>query len=216
MACKCNNRKTATCDCDFNVNVFGLCDATKVKFTNSTSPNFKKDYNWTEISIPEILCIPPQKPDVEHVDQVFVSVDITCVKLIETPKYLATVDNAGVLEYDLDADGFPIPLPNDEGTYLTGRKIIVDGILKQKVVYTGEVTSQSVHSAHFEIPFSAFIIAYPKFEDDEVVVSDAIVDLEEQFCVDVCVEDVFIKRLDPRTLFKNVTLFLKAKPKPSC
>lgn len=215
MACKCGKRQNV-CDCDFNINVFGLCDTSKVKFSTSASVNYRRDYNWTEISVPEILCVPKQKPDIEHIDQVFVNVDITCVKLIETPKYLATIDNAGIIEYDLDADGFPIPLPNEEGTYLTGRKLIIEGLLKQKVVYTAEVGCQSVHSAHFEIPFSSFIIVYPKFENDEVVVDDAIVDLDETFCVNVCVEDVFIKKLDERTIFKNVTLFLNAKPKPNC
>ncbi|WP_455539206.1 hypothetical protein [Terrisporobacter sp.] len=39
-------------------------------------------------------------------------------------------------------------IQNAEGTYLTGRKLIVGGILKQKIVYTAEVENQSMHSVH--------------------------------------------------------------------
>ena len=53
--------------------------------------------------------------------------------------------------------------PNEEGTCLSGRKLIVEGVLKQKVVYTGLVSTQSVHSVHNEIPFTAYVIPYAKF-----------------------------------------------------
>lgn len=133
-------------------------------------------------------------------------------------------------------------IPNEEGTYLTGRKLIVEGVLRQKVVYTGLVPTQSVHSVHNEIPFTAYIIPYAKFEGltyqrDITVIADPagdpcdtitidgfaydpanppVVDLCEEFCVNGYVEDIFANTLDCRTIFKNVTLFLLAKPAAIC
>ena len=129
---------------------------------------------------------------------------------------------------------------NAEGTCLSGRKIIVEGTLKQKVVYTALVSTQSVHSACFEVPFSAFIIVYAKFQDLEIVEditvvvdpdtcettvisgfpydpeNPPVVDLCEEFKVDVFIEDIFACELDERNVFKNTTLFLKATPAVSC
>lgn len=132
-------------------------------------------------------------------------------------------------------------ISNEEGTCLSGRKLVIQGVLSQKVVYTGLVTTQSVHSASFEVPFSAFVIPYAKFEgleyeeNVEVLVPGTttcetttingfaynpnepiVVDLCEEFCVDALIEDIFAYALNPRTVFKNVTLFLQAKVSKTC
>ncbi|WP_343338692.1 hypothetical protein TPELB_08950 [Terrisporobacter petrolearius] len=270
---KCNNNENSVsgnCGCDFGAKIFGSCNTSKI----TLDANKPETLNWTEISVPEILNVPCEKPDIEHIDQVHAKAEVTCVKLIETP-YL--FDNVGV--YDVvrlttnssdeleiseiiaenaivfiqkpdNPDQLIITKPNEEGTCLTGRKLIVEGILKQKVVYTADVDVQSVHSAHYEIPFSAFIIPYAKVEgevtpyesvsllipgdrsvgdvvdEEEIVVQDVNVsvlegdeiqpDLCEDFCVDAFIEDIYITPLDCRTIFKNVTLFLKANPLPQC
>lgn len=129
-------------------------------------------------------------------------------------------------------------IQNAEGTCLTGRKLIVEGLLKQKIVYTALVDEQSVHSAHYEIPFLAYIIPYAKFEgltyEEGIVVSapgepvitingyrynsstGINVDLCEDFVVNACIEDIYVDALDERTIFKNITLFLKAKLESLC
>ena len=133
-------------------------------------------------------------------------------------------------------------IPNEEGTCLTGRKLIVEGVLKQKVVYTALVETQSVHSVHNEIPFTAYIIPYAKFEGleyqenitvmadpngdpcDTIIINGyaydpknpPVVDLCEEFCVNGYLEDIFANAMDCRTIFKNVTLFLLATPGTIC
>lgn len=114
-------------------------------------------------------------------------------------------------------------IPNEEGTLLTGRKLIVEGIINQKVVYTALLPTQPVHSAHYSIPFSAYMIAYAKFEGMTYNLENdcfsytpgqpIVVDLNEEFNVIPYIEDIFAYALDERTIFKNVTLFLKAQPK---
>jgi hypothetical protein len=215
----CNNEKLPSCNCDFSVNVVGNCDLNSITFTTLANPNYKKDYNWTEISIPELLKVPVQKPDIENIDKVQITAEILCTKLIETPRFLQIDATTTPNIYSTDTNGFQIPLANAEGTFLTGRKLLVEGILKQKIVYTAEVATQSVHSAHFDVPFSAYIIVYPKFSNTvgtRVVVDTALVDVDQEFCVQACIEDVYVEALDPRTIFKNVTLFLRAKPLYVC
>lgn len=414
MAC---NKKT--CGCNFNVKTVGKCNASKLNIDGSKVDNL----NWTEISVPEILCIPKLKPDIEEIDQVYAKIILDNVKLIETPfaykQYILytfyisvnglstslpglittlTEDVAAILNTPLETTliaafntlettlgaltatpGVPeliktvnklettifdlinninvavtavstaadnliaalkripfsaqaiceaiksltdtldelttlinsivgvltgilnslnnavasikdtavitavnalvgvlttlinttIPplvatttksinsilsaltqvdcdnayaftlIGNAEGTCLSGSKLIIEGTLKQKIVYTAEVDTQSVHSAHYEVPFMAFIIPYAKFEgltyQKNIEVYDPVtngpifingyvydpsvgitVDLCEEFNIEKCIEDVYVYALDPRRIFKNVTVFLKAKPGASC
>ncbi|MGL5347799.1 MAG: DUF3794 domain-containing protein [Peptostreptococcaceae bacterium] len=250
MSCNKNNCNLGKCGCDFGAKIFGSCNTAQILL----DANKPETLNWTEISVPEILKVPDKKPDIEHIDQVHAKAEITSVKLIETPYYFesATYDLAKLDEKGapvLDTNGNVVPLesdvlfylsplktiPNEEGTCLTGRKLIVEGKLIQKIVYTAEVAVQSVHSAHYEIPFSAFIIPYTKVDGDPksytvidptdpkktiVIVGyradELVIDLCEDFCVDAYIEDVYITAMDCRTMFKNVTLFLRAKPVPQC
>lgn len=167
------------CKCIFDpaVDIIGLCDVSKIVIDGT-------DQAWTELSIPEVLRIPCEKPDVESVDKVFIKLKIISKRVIKTP------DSAGG--------------ENQEGTKLTGRKLSIEGILQQKIVYTALVPEQSVHSAHFEIPFSAFIVI-----DGAAEVGD-----EDEYCIESCIEDVYVKVFNRKEIFKNVTLFLRAKKLP--
>ncbi|MCY6483167.1 DUF3794 domain-containing protein [Clostridium aestuarii] len=169
MSCGCCNQANRAVD------IVGLCDTDKIIF----DPNVPEEYAWTEMSIPEVLRIPCQKPEIESVDRVFVRVKIISKKVIDTP----------------DSE----TVENEEGTLLTGKKLIVEGILKQKIVYTALLPDQPVHSANFDIPFSAFIVL------------DSTAELEDEYCVETCVEDVYVKVLGKKEIFKNVTLLLRAK-----
>lgn len=112
-------------------------------------------------------------------------------------------------------------LPNEEGTILTGRKLIIEGVINQKIVYTALVDEQSVHSAHYCFPFSAFVIPYAKFVGLTYNLETncfsytpgqaIIVDLNEDFNVIPYIEDIFAYAVDTRTIFKNVTIFLKVQ-----
>lgn len=395
MACQKTNK---SCNCDFNIKSFGLCDPKRVTINGED----RTVLNWSEISVPEILCVPEAKPNIENLDQVYATADLTSVKLIETPfayevisrlstqeelnalgviynsinvgtnsiitlvgavttavsavitgipiaditpaiqalintvndavdlvnstlatlvtasaealtlinlgptgalansicellatleslinslsdailalltavealvelvielvplldavltPLLATVNSTvktvlseieAVIELILNLIAllgfvrYVVITPNEEGTCLTGRKLVIEGFLNQKVVYTGDVDIQSVHSAHYSVPFSAFIVAYANFDGLDYVsnvtintlvngvstpmtisgfglscngeIPDLVPDLCEEFCVETYIEDVFATALDPRTIFKNVTLFLLAKP----
>lgn len=137
---------------------------------------------WTQIFVPEVLCIPRQKPDIEQLISISAAVEILSQRVICTP-------------------GDPcFTLTNEECTDLTGKKLIINGVIQQKIVYASATEEQSVHSVHFDIPFSAFIVLCP---DDC---------LKSKFLVDTCIEDIYVTKIEPRKIFKNITLVIRAVP----
>lgn len=263
-----------TCGCNFNIKLFGLCDPNRIKL-ESTSPTMLNwtEISVPEIlnvpeKKPDIEYIDQVHANAQ-VDCVKLletpyNFQVSTATPFSTAVPLAVT---GVTAYDVIVGGATITsilgnnvyiytatgttntlitVPNNEGTCLTGRKLIVEGTLKQKIVYTADIDVQSVHSAHYEIPFSAFIIPYTKIEPKTasayqvveagkavlgaklggtgiptgvatgIISTDVNINLCEEFCVDSHIEDIFITALDPRTMFKNVTLFLNAKPSITC
>lgn len=158
-------------------------------FCNVTDKVMTDHRYWTQIFIPETLIIPDMKPDIEQLNSVKVEVEIIRKKVIITP----------------DSE----TMENEEGKLLTGRKLIIEGQLCQTVTYTAQNPKQSVHKAHFIVPFSAFIVVPKTFGSPTAV--DA---LNVNFRINSCVEDVFIKKVCPRQIFKNITLLLHAQPAP--
>lgn len=146
---------------------------------------------WTEFYLPEIVDIPIQKPDMEGIVEVHSCVEIISQRVIKTPVVIGYTDTAGNF---ISGEN----IPNAECTNLTGRKLIIEGFLKQKVIYTAADDEQSLHSANFEIPFSTFII----IEKDTP--------LSQQFRITPYIEDIFVSRLSERSVFKNTTIFIKA------
>ncbi len=141
---------------------------------------------WTELVVQEVLCIPEVKPDIEQLISISSVVEIISQRVINTP-------------VRTNIPNLRPPIFNQEGTALTGRKLVIEGILRQKVVYSAMLT-QSVHSVHFDVPFSAFIVL------------ESCDPLTGQFKVDACIEDIFITDITTRKIFKNVTLIIRALP----
>lgn len=168
-------------ECDLPIIIKGVCDQDKIENMLDEDENI-----WTQLFIPEVLCIPDQKPDIEQLISINVCVDIISQKVIRTP-----VVTDGTTEY---------ARPNQEGIMTTGRKLVIEGVLRQKVMYTAANPEQSVHAAHFDVPFSAFMIL------------DVGTLLSTKYEIETCIEDVFICGCTERQIFKNVTIFMKATP----
>lgn len=132
--------------------------------------------NFKQLSVDENLIIPSVKPDVEDILNTIVDVVIINTTVVKTIKGTS-----------------------QEGQILTGYKLIIDGILHQKIEYIADEPAQTVHTAEFEVPFSSFIILPENFEEGSSI------------NVAAYVEDVYVKLLDRRNIFKNVTLRLEAE-----
>ena len=175
---------------DLNNCSSSIIDITGLCCPKDTSVVLQKYPYWMQMYIPETLCIPPQKPDVEEINSVNIQVNILRTKVIKTP----------------------IASENLEGKVLTGRKLIVEGQLCQKVVYTALDEEQSVHSAHFYVPFSSYIVVPTSipFNGENVDSFDI------NYQVNTCVEDLSINLINERCFLKNVTLLLSAVPTQLC
>jgi len=148
-------------------------------------------YNyWIELSINKILEIPGDKGDIGEINSLDVHVKILRSKVIGTPKS-PIVENK--------------PQTNFEGKILTGRKLLVEGLLCETITYTADVEDQQIQSAQFGVPFATFIIVPDKF--------DGIDTKEVPFKINSLIEDVLIKKISQRKVFQNATVLIQGVPK---
>ncbi len=136
--------------------------------------------DFIEIILEEDLTIPEQKPDVEQIVKVIANAEILATNVVTTP-----VVNDGAS-------------PLLDGDFLTGFILTIEGVICQKVQYVADEPEQSVHSAHFNCPFSTFITLPTNL------------DPSGEIKVTPFIEDISIKQVNERELTKCVTLFLNA------
>lgn len=132
--------------------------------------------SFKQLSVDETVKIPCLKPDAQQILDTLVDIVIFNTKVIETIKATSL-----------------------EGQILTGFKLIIEGKLNQKVEYVSDDPQQSVHAAHFIVPFSTFIVLPEEFDPNTTIQ------------IEPFIEDIFTKLIDKRTIFKNITFRLLAK-----
>lgn len=151
--------------------VFGLMQVSGLADVLPVNP-----VNFKQMSVMETLTIPEAKPDVEQIVTVSAQVIIKSTNVITTPVGTSA-----------------------EGQILTGTKLIVEGAICQEVEYVADEPTQSVHAAHFTMPFSAFIVMPAGFVAGTPVE------------VTGYIEDIFVQLLNKRKIFKNITILLDAR-----
>lgn len=130
---------------------------------------------FKQLNVEKNFCLPEAKPDVEQILKAISELKIKSTKVIKTPKGISL-----------------------EGQKLTGWKIVVEGVIKQKVQYVADEPEQSVHAAHVDIPFSTFIVL-----PDNFIMGTPVTILGY-------IEDVFVQKMDGRCVFINVTILLNS------
>ncbi|GFP74496.1 DUF3794 domain-containing protein [Clostridium fungisolvens] len=130
---------------------------------------------FKQFNVQKNVCLPIAKPDIEQLTKIMAEVVIISTRVIKTP--VAT---------------------SLEGQILTGFKLIVEGEVRQKVEYVADEPTQTVHAAHFNIPFSTFIVLPATYVQDTPLV------------VTGYIEDIYAKQIDERCIFKNITILLTA------
>jgi len=131
--------------------------------------------HFKQFTVQEELMLPAAKPDIEQIIRVLAEVEIKHTRVIETP--VAT---------------------SFEGQKLTGKKLLIEGEIFQKIEYVADEPTQAVHAAHFQVPFSAYIVLPDWYSDDA------------KLTVVPYIEDIYIQQIGKRKMFKNVVLFLDA------
>lgn len=152
----------------------GICTSGKIEnLIKSTKENL-----WTEISVPELLTIPKCKPNVTQILTISSTVNVMCQNTIITP----------------------VAVTNYEGEKLTGLKLLIHAILRQRITYVSDRKCHSVHAAHFDVPISAYIVL------------PSTASQLSKYRIRTCIEDLYACALNSRQIFKNTTLFFKAEP----
>ena len=139
---------------------------------------------FKEELVSEILSIPPQKPDMERVLNVLVWPEVVSTKLIDT--------DVGM---------------SNEGQYLSGKKLVVEIKLKEKVTYVACEPTQSVHAAHFETLKSIFIVL--PTEVDKKDICDLV--RADRLQITPYVEATKFRMMNCRTIHKCVMLLVDVK-----
>lgn len=170
------------CINDDKINVLGVFSEKKIERALSFLDDASN--KWTEFFIPEIVDIPIQKPDMEGILEIHSCISIISQRVVKTPVVIGVEVGETI--------------SNAECTNLTGRKLVIEGLLKQKVIYTADEPQQSLHSANFVFPFSTFIII------------DKETPLSQKFRITPYIEDIYACMLSERSVFKNTTIFIKA------
>jgi len=137
---------------------------------------------FTELAIPEIIKIPDIKPDIEQLVSVMVEAEISSMRLIDTPC---------VKSY--------------EGQMLSGKKLVLELKLREKVVYVADEASQPVHAAHYEEVLKSVFIIVPRYV--EGIPIEAMLKAN-RVKVTPYIEDIYAEQKDKRTVFKNITLLI--------
>lgn len=95
---------------------------------------------------------------------------------------------------------------------IMGPKLIINGIIKVKVIYTACTLEQSVHSAHWEIPFCDFIILKkPPFNRFSYTVKDLFPAIES-----VCINENGARHVSFSILYILCPLLDYHYPGPDC
>lgn len=139
---------------------------------------------FKEEEISEVLTIPCQKPDIENILSVIVSPEVEDMRVIST--------EVG---------------KSNEGQILTGTKLVIELRIKEKITYVADEQTQSVHAAHYENLKSFFVILPNEINGQDVC------DLlrANRISVNPYIEAVNTRKLDERTIFKCVLLFIDVK-----
>jgi len=150
----------------------GLIDYSSVSNPQDFPPN---PTSFKQITVQEELTLPAAKPDIEEIVRVSAEVTIMHTRVIETPTSVSY-----------------------EGQILTGRKLLVEGEIIEKIEYIADEPTHAVHAAHFRVPFSSYIVLDITYTDDDIVT------------VVPYIEDIYVQQIEKRKIFKNVVLFLNA------
>lgn len=177
------NSYNYNCNKSNNVNMIGTYPEDKIE----DILKYFQTKLWKQVHVPANIEISYTNPDIESIISVHLYAEIISQRVIRTP----TITKNGCTNYTTI---------NHKFNKLTGKKLIIEGILKQKIIYTADRVDKNLYSDYFLIPFSTFIM----------VPHDT--PINQKFKIDIIIENGLISRLSERSIFGNTYLFIKANP----
>ncbi|WP_053956591.1 hypothetical protein [Inediibacterium massiliense] len=137
---------------------------------------------FKQLSISEILTIPDQKPDIEHIISAVIQPNIVSTRIVNT------------------SIGYSY-----EGQNITGKKLIIELELIEKIKYVANEPVQSIHAAHYEKKYKSIFIVIPsKIHNIKV---ETLLE-NKKIVVTPYIEDIYTKKIDERTIYKGITMLI--------
>ncbi|WP_297522730.1 SPOCS domain-containing protein [uncultured Clostridium sp.] len=141
-----------------------------IEYNNINEHCVRDIENFRQANLDYVFCIPVQKPDIEQVVKVWAEPCVKCEKLVKTPVGISL-----------------------EGQTVTGYKYLIEGSIAFKVEYVALETTQSLHTAHTEIPFCSYVVMPEKFNPNSLITPTIII------------EDINSTQMDCRAIYNNIT-----------
>lgn len=157
--------------------VRGLVEYIGIADTFPTNPKY-----FTEITLPETLQIPCQKPEIEQLLSIIAAAEVVSTRLVETEKAIS-----------------------DEGQNLSGCKLVIELKLHEKVKYVANEPTQSVHVAEYESQFKSVFVVIP-CEINGTKACELI--RKNKVNVNAYIEDIYAEMTGPKSIFKNITVLV--------
>ena len=132
--------------------------------------------NFKQLTVESYLNIEASKPEVESINKINSNIKIENYHTVKTAE---TISN--------------------EGQYLTGYKLVINGDIEVIIEYTENNLRRMVHSAKYRIPFSTFIVLPRGYN------------LGSKIEVEGILENLYHKLIDERILFVNIATIINAK-----
>lgn len=186
----CGTTYTFTTSCTNDSNAINLNLQTPGVYSQSKIEDVLKagDNMFLQFVIPEILDLPAEAPEIIQVVSVNSCIDVVSQSVIKTPTVTGYTSN-----------GVNIPgqdIPNSQCTTLTGRKLVVELLLTEKISYTADLPGNPLHSVTFKFPCSTFLII-----DKDTAIS-------EYLKVTPYIVNVSCCKLSETNIFKSTLVFI--------
>ena len=139
---------------------------------------------FKEELLDDVIVVPSQKPDMERILDMVAWAEVEDYKLIETEV------------------GY-----SHEGQRITGKKLVTEIRIKEKLTYVADVPEQSGHAAHYEKLKSIFVIL-PEMVGDRYT-CDLI--RANRIQITPYVEDICYRQLNEREIHRCLMLFVDVK-----
>lgn len=152
------------------------CECNLIKIDSNNCLCNPTNANWKQIILNQIIILPEKYPDIMRINSVKMDVNILNTTFVQTPDSL--------------------DIPNAEGTYLTGLKLIVNGEITETISYNGDDVCK-IYNYRTSQVFSTFIVLDPGF------------DVCKPVSVDACIEGALIQPLDERAIQQNIGVFVR-------
>lgn len=135
-----------------------------------------------QLIIEDVIKIPPEKPEVEQINDVLVDIKVEDLNLVYV---------------------------KDKRCNQLTIKAIVKGNINEKIVYTADLEEQSIHSAYFNHHFQSFVIFDFDLKVKDLCLDNLDFDFYSKYLdTYICIEDITIRKVKQKKFIKYITLLI--------